>query len=259
MLSRYTSTDLKNVLTMKKQKQKQKKRIYYFLCINNMALRHVDTIKELTDILATRDLGDVVDHGSRLRDSIDIVASENDLILDLLRAVDGDTREHLDNTNELLTKEVVDADLGLVVADTTVDGEVSVDETHLVLVALGNTDDHVLQMTSNSTNAGNGLASSKPHLKDDVLVLVTLDGHVKVTDVAEVTNKNTTGALHSHKLGVDSHSDVLRDSNTLNKTENLHHCNRMFQSDDQNKKHTKKLDKKKSLGKITIKWLLRGR
>ena len=194
------------------------------LCINDMALRHVDTIKELTDILATRDLGDVVDHGSRLRDSIDIVASENDLILDRLRAVDGDTREHLDNTNELLTKEVVDADLGLVVADTTVDGEVSVDETHLVLVALGDTDDHVLDMTGDSADAGNGLTSSEPHLEDDVLVLVTLDGHVKVADVTEVTGELTAGTLHLDDLALDGHSDVLGDADLLDKTEHLHHC-----------------------------------
>jgi len=188
-----------------------------------VALRHVDTIKELTDILATGDLGDVVDHSSRLGDSVDVVASEDDLILDLLRAVDLDTREHLDNTDELLTKEVVDADLGLVITDTTVDGEVSIDETHLVLVALSDTDDHVLDVTGDSADAGNSLTSSEPHLEKDVLVLVTLDDHVQIADVTEVTDELTTGALHLDDLALDGHGDVLGDIDLLNKTEHLHH------------------------------------
>jgi len=189
-----------------------------------VALRHVDTIKELTDILATRDLGDVVDHGSRLRDGVDIIASQDDLILLLLRTINSDARKHLHNTDELLAKEVVDLDLLLVLADTAVDGEVSVNETHLVLVALGDTDDHVLHVTGNSADAGNSLASSEPHLEHNVLVLVALDGHVEVADVTEVTGELTTGTLHLDDLGVDLNGDVLRDSNLLDKMENLAHC-----------------------------------
>jgi len=192
-----------------------------------VALGHVDTIKELTDILAARDLGDVVDHGSGLRDSVDVVAGKNDLILNLLGAVDGNAREHLNNTDELLAKEVVDADLLPVITDTTVDGEVSVYEAHLVLVALGDTDDHVLEVTGDSADASDSLTGSEPHLKNDVLVLVTLDGDIKVANVTEVAHKNTARTLDSHELAVDSHSDVLRDGDTLNKTEHLNHfvCN----------------------------------
>jgi len=194
------------------------------LCLNDVALRNVDTIKELTDILTTRNLGDVVDHSSRLRDSIDIIASQNDLILDLLGSVNSDTRKHLDNTDELLTKEVVDLDLGLILADTSVDGEVSVYETHLVFVTLGNTSDHVLDVTSNSTNASNGLTIREPHLKNDVLVLVAIDGHIEVADVTEITSELTTRTLDLDDLAVDLNSDVLRDGDFLNKMENLDHC-----------------------------------
>ena len=45
-----------------------------------------------------------MDHGRGLRDLLDVVAGEDDLILDLGGAVDLDAGEHLDDTLELLTK-----------------------------------------------------------------------------------------------------------------------------------------------------------
>ena len=219
------------------------------LCLDGTALRDVDTIKELTDILVAGDLADVVDHGGRLGDSLEVVASEVDLILDLLVTLDSDAREHLDGARTLLTEEVVDGDHLLVIGNEAVDGEVSIDETHAVLVALGDTDDHVLDVTGDRTDAGHVLAGRKPHLNRDLLLLLTLKTDVHVADMTEVADKLTAGALDRDNLLGDNSSDTLGDVDVLNKVEDLDHLVKCLTI----KKRKKKEDWKKKNYKIVMK------
>jgi len=195
------------------------------LSLDGAALRDVDTIKELTDILVAGDLADVVDHGSRLGDSLEVVADKVDLILDLLVTLDSDTREHLDRAGTLLAKEVVDGDHLLVVRNKAVDGEVSIDKAHAVLVALGDTDDHVLDVTGNAAHAGHVLAGSEPHLNNKLLLLLTLKTDIHVADMTEVADELTTRTLDGDHLLGGYCSDSLRNINVLNKMEDLTHVN----------------------------------
>jgi hypothetical protein len=133
-----------------------------------------------------------VDVGSGLRDEVDVVSRDDDLVLLSLRLLNGNTLKHLDVTNTLLSQEVTaederkrsakierienqrekcvpDLDVLLVVRDDDVDGEMRVDETHLVGETETDTLDHVLDLGSDGAEASNVLASSVP---DDELDLV---------------------------------------------------------------------------------------
>lgn len=102
---------------------------------NGALLSNIGTVEELTDILV-KDLGGDVNVGSRLGDGLNIVADELELILDDLRADNGDTRVHLHGADTLLAEEVTELN-GLATVDNSgVDGEMRVDEAHVVLVAL---------------------------------------------------------------------------------------------------------------------------
>lgn len=101
----------------------------------------------LSDILVAHS-ADLLDVGSRLGDILEGVAGELDLILLVWRDDNLDTLGHDDTTNNLLADEVSDLDFvesGLVVLlDVDVDREMCVDVAHLVLVALGDSDDQVV-------------------------------------------------------------------------------------------------------------------
>jgi len=105
-----------------------------------------------------------------LRDALDVVAGEDDLILDLLGASNLDAWGHLDDASHLLAEEVVDADLCLVLRDGAVDGEVSVDKAHLVLKALGDAGDHVADVCDDRADRRDLLPLAKPHLHLDALL-----------------------------------------------------------------------------------------
>lgn len=132
-----------------------------------------------------------MDVSSRLRDEVDVVSGDDDLVLLSLRFLNGNTFKHLDVSDTLLSQEVTieserrvsfnretskrrrinvpDLDGLLVVGDDDVDGEMGVDETHLVGETESNTLDHVLDLGSDGAKASNVLASSVP---DDKLDLV---------------------------------------------------------------------------------------
>lgn len=164
----------------------------------------------------------MVDHSSGLGDLLDVVTGEDDLILDLGGAVDLDAGEHLDDTLELLTKEVVDVDLLLVLRDEAVDGEMRIDETHLVLVAVGDASDHVLDVSGDGADGGDGLAGSEPHLKVDLFVLGADKVHVDVADVLEAADEGATGAGDLDLTGADLDGDVLGDGDLFDDAEDLH-------------------------------------
>jgi hypothetical protein len=69
-----------------------------------------------------------------------------------------------------------------------------VTKTHLILEALGNTGDHILDVRGDGSNGGKVLASTEPEIDLDLLVVDLLD--VK-RHVLEVTCKGTLRAGHS--------------------------------------------------------------
>jgi hypothetical protein len=103
---------------------------------------HVHTIQKLTNILVA-DEGGGMDVGANLGNILDVNTREDQLILHrgLLHL---NTLGHIDVSVSQLSQKVLDDDLAVLLFD--VDGEVGVDETHLVQEALGDTDAHVLDV-----------------------------------------------------------------------------------------------------------------
>ena len=106
------------------------------------------------------------------------------------RLHDGDSFEHVNVTNSLFTKEVTDFDLGTVLVDGDVDGEVSVHETHLVTITTSNTGNHVLNVRTDGSDDSNILVETEPQINDDLVAFLSDINKL----VSEVTAESTTGS-----------------------------------------------------------------
>ena len=122
------------------------------------ALTDVDTIEEFTNIFVF-DSDCAVDVGSALRDPFDVVAVKSNFIFDIFRKANGDAGEHPDFWYLTLTEEVTDFDCVtmtsflVLIEDCNDNGEVSENGTHFVYKAFSDTNNHVLYVRANSTNA----------------------------------------------------------------------------------------------------------
>ena len=139
-----------------------------------------------------------------MRDLLEVVTGELELVLDVLGSLNIDTVGHDDTADVLLAQEVSDLNLhavGLVVLlEVDVDGEMGVDVAHLVLVALGDTDDHVVDDGADGTESGDVLAGTVVHLNgDDVLLGV----RERDSQVLEGLLEDTTGASDGDMSGLD--------------------------------------------------------
>lgn len=194
----------------------------------------------LTDILVAHP-ADLLDISSGLGDTLEGVAGEDELILLGLGDLDIDTGLHNDAADDLLANEVAahtplvsifgpprcirrlvfqillerdsfpnvpDLDLEVaslgVLLNVDVDGEMGIDVAHLVLEALGDTDDQVVDDGADGTESGNVLAVAMVNLETDDALLD--DGEVD-GDVAEVLNELATGALDGNDPGLDRDLD----------------------------------------------------
>jgi hypothetical protein len=133
--------------------RKETRTLMIRLCVlNNVApLRNVETVQELSDILVAN-TASLLDVGGTLRDVLDAVSGKLKLVLDVLGGLDVDSGPHVDPSDDLLANEVSDLNLPavgiLVLLKVDVDGEMGVDVSHLVLEALGDTDDQVVLLKS---------------------------------------------------------------------------------------------------------------
>lgn len=141
-------------------------------------------------------------------DVLERVAAQDKLIL--LRSGDGslNTLGHGDSADNLLANEVTDLDLPQtslgVLVQVDVDGKMGVDVAHLVLEALGDTDDHVVDDGADGAQSGDVVTLAMVNLDGDdaLLGLAEVDG-----DVAEVLDELASGSLD----GDDSRLDRDRD------------------------------------------------
>ena len=169
---------------------------------DELLLRDVDTIEELTDILVS-DEHRLVDLGGRGGHSLNIVTLEDDLVLLGIGLDDSHSLEHVDVTHSLLTEEVTNLDLLSVLVDGDVDGEVSVHESHLVAVTTGNSGDHVADVGADGADHSDVLVETEPHVNDNLLSLL-LNIHKLV---GEITAEDTTGSLHDNASVLDVNLD----------------------------------------------------
>jgi len=166
---------------------------------DHTGLGHVNSVKELTDILVLG-LARLLNVGSSLGDAVDVVSGENNLVLDLLCSGNGHTLEHWDPANNKLAEIVSDLHvLSLLVIKSDLDGEMGIDESHLVLKAPGNTSDEVLDVADHSADTGDLLAGTKPDTHSD-----RLGGSLNLkVQVAEVALEGPAGSSHSHNTRLD--------------------------------------------------------
>ncbi|KAJ5822182.1 uncharacterized protein N7525_011466 [Penicillium rubens] len=172
-------------------------------------------VTHLTDILVS-DTADLLDVGGRLGHTLEGVTGEDELILDVGGGSDVDIRLGSDAADVLLTEEGSIPDLHNGAAslgvglDVDVDGEVSVDVTHLVLEATGNTDHQVVNDGTDGTEGSNTLAGTVVQLDGDNVLLGAAEGD---GNVGEILDELAAGTLDSHDAGlnVDLHCRAQRD------------------------------------------------
>lgn len=92
--------------------------------------------------------------------------------LDVGRLADGNTLQHRHVTNNLLSQEVANLDRILGIVDDDIDGEMGVNQSHLVGEPIGDTLEHVLDARADGAQARDVLASSVPHDEADLPFLL---------------------------------------------------------------------------------------
>lgn len=164
-------------------------------------------ITHLTDILVPH-FAHLLDISRALGHVLDRVTRQLQLILLVLASLDLDTWLHDNLAHNLLADEVSDLDLvqaGLgVLVDVDVDGEMGVDVAHLVLEALGDADDHVVDQGADGAESSDILAGAVVELDVDEALLGVgeVDG-----EMAEVLDELAAGALDGHEARLDDDLD----------------------------------------------------
>ncbi len=171
--------------------------------VSNLALlADKDAVQELTNIFVSDETRLVQSRGAG-RDKLQVVAREDELVLDVVGADDGDALGHLNAAQAALAQEVADlhhlrragALLGVRLHQRHVDGEVRVCEAHLVAEALGDARDHVLDVRAHRAQARQLLAVAKPHVHAQRALAALVDGEV---DGLKGAAELAPGAFHSH-------------------------------------------------------------
>ncbi|KAJ4840283.1 hypothetical protein Tsubulata_011198 [Turnera subulata] len=98
-----------------------------------------------------------------------------------------------------------------------IDWEVSVDEAHLVAVALGDAGDEVPDVAEGGADGGAGLAGAEPGLDLELALagLLVLDELEVEVEVLEVADELAAGSLHLDDLRVDADLHTFRDVHRL--------------------------------------------
>lgn len=190
--------------------------VWGYLGNNGGTFRDVDTVQENTAILVLGS-GGLLNLGSGLGDVFEVGTTDNDFVL-LIGSFDSDVTNHLDAANALFTHVVTDFDALLVINDGNVNGEMAVGRTHLELEALGDTLDHVINVSADGLDASDFLATTEPLGDAD---LVTSDGHFD-SDVLEAAFQGTTGTSDFDDAGVDFNLDAFGNVDNISLVDSFH-------------------------------------
>lgn len=178
------------------------------LLLNDVGLLgNVDTIEELSDILVSDSAG-LLDVSTSLRDVLNGVTNNGDLVLLVGGDLGGAALVDGDLSDLLLSQEVSDLDNGTVLDEVDVDGEMGVDVSHLVLETSGDTDDHVVDEGLDGSQSSDVLSVTIEDGDLDLLIRDLGEGNV---DVREVLLKGTSGAGDGDSSGLDVNGDTLGD------------------------------------------------
>lgn len=164
----------------------------------------------LSDILVA-DLADLLDVGGALRDTLQGVSGQDQLILLRLGQLNVNALLHDHPSHNLLSDKVSDLHLPqaslLALVQVDVDGKMGIDVSHLVLEALCHADNHVLDDRSDGSQRGNVLTVAMVDLDRDGVLL----GVAKVDgQVTEVLGELASGTLDGDDSGLDADLDCTR-------------------------------------------------
>jgi len=174
-------------------------------------LGDVDTIQELSDILVL-DQSRLMDEGARQRNVVKIVSFDGDFILNILLLGDLDTIKHGNSSVVFLTNEILNFDSLVILGDVGVNGEMGISESHLIFVALGDTDDHVSDVRSNGDARSLLLSLGEPHLESDDISLLLVGGSLHIeSQMSEVLLQGTSGASDGDLSVLVRDGDALGD------------------------------------------------
>lgn len=110
-----------------------------------------------------------------------------------------DALTHDHPSDDLLSEEVSDLHDGVLLAGDHVDGKMSVNSSHLVQVALGHADDHVVNVGADGTDGGELLANAEPLLHTQLV----LADHLKVELLLKLSGQHTAWAFDSNLTVLD--------------------------------------------------------
>ena len=96
--------------------------------------------------------------------SLNVIAGQDQLVLLFLRVLADHAVVHAHATNELLAQKVSNLNESSGLRDGAIDGEMRIDGTKLVLVAVGDALDHVLNVGADSSHSGQFLFLAEPFL-----------------------------------------------------------------------------------------------
>ena len=116
----------------------------------------------MADILVLDGSG-LLDQSAGLCDVLEGVSLDPELVDVLLVSDDGDAFSAINFSNDFLTDEVLDLDGLVVVNDVHQDGEMGIGESHLELVARGNSSNHVFNMRGHGLHGTFLLSGPEPH------------------------------------------------------------------------------------------------
>lgn len=103
--------------------------------LDDATVRDEDTVQELTLVLSA-DAGGLAELGAAERDAGLVDTLEDELVLNLSAGSDLAAGLHDDLLDVATTEEVLDLNEGAVLGNVSVDGEMRIDASHLVLDAL---------------------------------------------------------------------------------------------------------------------------
>lgn len=169
-------------------------------------------------IILTANLLDV---GGALRHGFNRVTGQDEFVLLGGRLFGGDTFSNLDNEGLLLTQEVSDFNdlLAILFGKSDVDREMGVHVSHLVLVTLGDTGDHVGDQRLDSSQSSNVLSVTMVDKNLDRSVVNLFEVNV---DVLQVLGEFTSGTSDLDHSGLDVDGDTFRDFEELFRDDELH-------------------------------------
>jgi len=185
---------------------------------DDVALRHVETVKELADILLSHH-GALLHLGGGGGDELQIVSDDGDLILGG-SAVDGHSTGHGDLADHLLSDKVAHLNGLLVVRHGSIDGEMRIHKAELVLVSLLHSDEHVGDVGADSADDGELAGIAEPLLDGDFLGTRKSDVDV---EMLEVTDKLSAGTSDGHDARLDADGHAIGDCDLLVRDDGANH------------------------------------